>query len=268
MQMWKTKPKEPPQAAAASQHALQTTPQTTPKVITFMSMKGGAGKTIGLMALASALVERGHRVGVLEADEVAPITRWRNHAKKKETWNPDIFIHQARAVGDLETVFQSIGKDNVEFLLVDTAGGGSDLNQTLILNSQLVIVPTGLDPTEMDALFETCNYLIDVVDGSAEEIPVVIMLNRTPTREAALPVTHRMALQALIDAGMPVLNSRLPRRQVLADTAASGILKRYYEYCRSAPERRLMAPEVLKAIKDSEALADEVLSLLTSPMEV
>ena len=238
-----------------------------PKIITFISMKGGAGKTISLMALASALVERGHRVAVLEADEVTPVTKWRKHALSKKTWNPDVFIHQARTVEDLKIAFEGIEKDEVDYVLVDTAGGGSDLNQTLILNSQLVIVPTGLDPTEMDALFETCNYLIEVVDGSAVEIPVVILLNRTPTRDSALSVTHRRGLTTLIEAQMPVLESRLPRRQVHADTASSGILKRYYQHCRSRPDRRVMAPEILKAINDSEALTDEVLAILSEPVE-
>ena len=238
-----------------------------PKIITFMSMKGGAGKTISLMALASALVERGHRIAALEADEITPITKWRKHALNKKTWNPDVFIHQARTVEDLEIAFAGIEKDRVDYVLVDTAGGGSDLNQTLILNSQLVIVPSGLDPTEMDALFETCNYLVEVVDGAAVEIPIVILLNRTPTRESALSVTHRMGLTTLTDAQMPVLKSRLPRRQVHADTASSGILKRYYAHCRGRPERRVMAPEVLKAINDSEALTDEILAILAETLE-
>ncbi len=240
---------------------------SAPKVITFMSMKGGAGKTISLMALASGLVERGFRVATLEADEVTPITKWRKHALGKETWNPNVFIHQARHAEDLPVVFQAIEKDNVDYVLVDTKGGGSDINQTLILNSQLVIVPSGLDGTEMDALFETCNYLVEVVEDAAEEIPVVILLNRTPTRESALPVTHRMSLATLIKAELPVLRTRLPDRQVHADTASSGILKRYYEYCRVTPDRRLVAPEVLKAIRDSEALTDEVLAILTAPEE-
>lgn len=237
-------------------------------MITFMTMKGGAGKTIGLMALASTLVERGHRLAIFEADENEPISEWARHGKDKGTWSDEILIYPVADFDDLMEANAQATKAGADYILVDTKGGGSDLNQNLILNSKLVIVPSGLDVTEMGALFKTCGYLLELTEDAADEIPVVILLNRTPRTDATLPSTHKRGLKALLDADMPVLDARLPRRQVLADIASAGILQRYYTYCLDLPGRRLMAPEVLKAIKDAEILTDEILDVLKPEMEV
>ncbi len=237
-------------------------PDTYPPMITFVSMKGGAGKTIGLMALASSLIERGHRVAIFEADENEPITEWKIHGQDKGTWSDEILIYTVRNLEDLTLATQLAAKSGADYTLVDTKGGGSNLNQSLILNSQLVIVPSGLDVTEMQALFKTCNYLIELTEDAEDEVPIVILLNRTPRTNTTLPVTQRLGLKALVDAEMPVLRSRLPDRQVLADIASAGMLQKYYTYCRSRADRRLMAPEVLKAIKDADLLADEILEIM------
>ncbi len=243
-------------------------PASNPPMITFMTMKGGAGKTIGLMALASSLIERGKRLAIFEADENEPISEWSRHGQDKGTWCDDILIYSVRSFDDLMRASKLAAQNGADYILVDTKGGGSDLNQSLILNSQLVIVPSGLDVTEMQALFITCNYLIELTEDAEEEVPVVILLNRTPRNDSTLPVTQKLGLKALVEAGMPVLSARLPRRQVLADIASAGILRRYYTYCRNRPERRLMAPEVLKAVKDADLLTDEILEIMAPATEV
>ena len=231
-------------------------------ILTFMSGKGGAGKTISLMTIVSALSARGKKVAILEADEMRPITAWRADGLEKGTWDEEILIYTIEDADDLGVALRKADEAGADFVFIDTKGGGSDLNQTIILNSQLVIVPTALDINEMKALFRTCNYLVDAIEGFEDEVSVQILLNRTPTRDSALAATNKVGLKALVDAEMPVMTSRLPRRQVFSDLPSGGILHRYFEYCRKHPDRRVMAPEVRKAIKDAEILTDEILSLL------
>ena len=231
-------------------------------ILTFMSGKGGAGKTISLMTIVSALSARGKKVAILEADEMRPITAWRADGLEKGTWDEEILIYTIEDADDLGVALRKADEAGADFVFIDTKGGGSDLNQTIILNSQLVIVPTALDINEMKALFRTCNYLVDAIEGYEDEVSVQILLNRTPTRDSALAATNKVGLKALIDAEMPVMTSRLPRRQVFSDLPQGGILHKYFEYCRKHPDRRVMAPEVRKAIKDADTLTDEVLSLL------
>ena len=45
---------------------------------------------------------------------------------------------------ELERSFEAAERAGCDLALVDTAGGGSDLNTTVMVNSELVIIPTAL----------------------------------------------------------------------------------------------------------------------------
>lgn len=114
------------------------------QMITFVSFKGGAGKSTALMSVASVLVERGNRVAVLDADDNRPMIRWRKYADDLETWDNRCEVIEVRDFDAFEEIHQKLATDNFDYILVDTRGAGSDFNQAIVHNANLIVVPTGL----------------------------------------------------------------------------------------------------------------------------
>lgn len=86
------------------------------KLIPFVSFKGGAGKTTALMAVASCLVARGERVALFEADENAPLARWRQNAMTNETWSEQVLLLPAASERDLERSYERADSEDVPTL--------------------------------------------------------------------------------------------------------------------------------------------------------
>ena len=68
-------------------------------VITIVQTKGGSGKTTSAMLLASAALDAGRRITLIDGDVNAQLCRWRDsfelaawEAVKKPTW-PEDFVH-------------------------------------------------------------------------------------------------------------------------------------------------------------------------------
>ena len=129
-------------------------------VITFMSFKSGVGKTTALMTVASTLLERGHKIACFEADDNRPLSAWRENGIEHGTWDAQCAIYPALSIDLLSQSYEIAERDGVEFGLIDTRGGGSDLNQSILINSDLTIIPTGLSPLEVEDTLETLQYIV------------------------------------------------------------------------------------------------------------
>lgn len=114
------------------------------KQITFASFKGGAGKTTAVMAVTSALADMGKKVALIDADENLPLVEWRESAGKADTWSDDISVFEADDLKAFEEAFESATKRGFDYAIIDTRGGGSELNNACLINTDLVIIPSAL----------------------------------------------------------------------------------------------------------------------------
>ena len=232
-------------------------------MITFVSFKGGAGKSTALMSVASVLVERGNRVAVLDADDNRPMIRWRKYADDLETWDDRCEVIEVRDFDAFEEVYQKIVVENFDYILVDTRGGGSDFNQAIVHNANLIVVPTALSIMELDEAFSTLEWAGNLLKRTKADVPVGILLNRTPTAERDLSTVQRKGLAAL--ANMPVFESRLPTRKAFEDLKAYGLICPYIRHLEANPVRKVMANHVKVALAEAEQLTDEMLEVLAVP---
>lgn len=233
-------------------------------MITFVSFKGGAGKSTALMSVASVLVERGNRVAVLDADDNKPMLRWRKYADDLETWDDRCEVIEVRDFDAFEEVYQKIAAENFGYILMDTRGGGSDFNQAIVHNANLIVVPTALSIMELDEAFSTLEWAGNLLKTTKSDVPVGILLNRTPTAERELSTVQRKGLAAL--SNMPVFENRLPTRKAFEDLKAYGMIYPYIRHLEANPVRKVMANHVKVALAEAEQLTDEMLEVLAVPV--
>lgn len=231
------------------------------KTITFVSFKGGAGKTTSLMLLASILNERGLRVGLFDADENRPLAAWKTYATGLGTWDAErLKVFEALEEDQLEAAVEAAMRDRLDYALVDTHGGGSDLNQLILLNSDLIVIPTDLCVGELDEALKTMEYVLMLLKTAEMDIPTGFLLNRTPLDDGKFAVAEREGMDILRD--LPMFDARLPIQRVFKDIKGSGPLNLYFHHLKADPATRFRAVNIKLALKTAEAFADELLDSL------
>ena len=229
------------------------------KLVSFVSFKGGAGKTTALMAVASALAERGQRFAILEADENYPLRDWQDDATDIGIWDAGACsIMPAGSERDLERSFEAAEQAGCDLALVDTAGGGSDLNTTVMVNSELVIIPTALTTIDLDAALETFDFAAQVYEAQGAETPTRLLVTRMNTGRLAL--SERASLEVIAE--VPQLETKLMSRNAFADLKSIGMLHLYHARLLAIPAKRIAAGHINAARIEARALADEILALI------
>ena len=231
----------------------------TMQVITFMAFKGGAGKTTSLSLLASVLNSRGVRIGLVDADENKSIHKWRDYSLKLGTWDDEkIKVYEGWDEERLETAFAQAANDDLAYVLVDTHGGGSELNQLAVLNSNLIVIPTDLSVGELDIALETMEYILNLQEVAETDIPTGLLLNRTPTDDSKFAVAEKQGMLVLKE--LPVFERRIPFNRLYKDMDANGPLNHYARYLQDDPATRFRAFHAKQALKQAEPMVDELLA--------
>ena len=229
------------------------------QMISFVSFKGGAGKTTALMAIASALVERGRKVLLLEADENEPLALWQRAGEEMGTWSDRCRIGSAESLDSAQAAVEQAEADGFEFALADTAGGGSELNMMLIVNSDLVIVPSALTVLDIDGAITTMRFVTGNASRSVgRKIPTRLLLSQFP--QSRLKTGEQENLTAI--AALPQFATRLTERAAFADLRGTGLFGQYYDLLSASPGKRLLANHLMVAIGEARDVTDEMLAIL------
>lgn len=218
----------------------------------------GAGKTTALMAVASCLVARGERVALFEADENAPLARWRQNAMTNETWSEQVLLLPAASERDLERSYERADSEGCAYALADTAGGGSELNTIAMTNAESIVIPTGLSVIDLDEALSTLAFASDLFTQLNQPSPARMLFTRWP--QGKLKAAEEANIST-ID-GLPVFDAKLTERAAFADLKATGLLHAYRGHLAATPSRRLLARHIELAIAEAEALTDEILTTL------
>ncbi len=205
------------------------------KLITFSSFKGGAGKTTALMGLCSALIEQGRRIALFEADENRPLSRWHENAINRGTWSPECDIFVADELELLEAAYAEAEADEFDYALVDTQGGSSELNNTIIASSDMLIVPTMLTPLDVDEALSTYRYIIELLIGEQLVVPTAILQQRVPM--GRLTISQRSVSEMLH--ALPLTETPLHERDAFAAMKERGMLHLCMGLASTDPTQRL-----------------------------
>jgi len=126
------------------------------QAVTFFAPYGGAGRTTAAMAIASANVEMGRRVQILEvvdqlSSEVRNPGEYSLWAKATRT-SPDQYLPRVEQIGhesDLAARLADLCKEGIDLVLVDTPPWESAISNAAIEVSDLVVVPISKSISEI-----------------------------------------------------------------------------------------------------------------------
>ena len=170
-----------------------------PTTVSFVSQKGGVGKSTLARLLAVGSAHRGHRTLLADFDlEQLTCVEW-NALRLKNSVEPDI---DARAFKSLKKLRKA--EDAVDLIVVDTRGLADDLTKDVAEDSDVVFLPTG---TSGDDLRPTLALARKLAKHGAEGRLVMVLskIGRSETQLAK-------AIETIAESGFELLTEQWPLR--------------------------------------------------------
>lgn len=149
------------------------------KVISFISRKGGTGKTTNAINLATMLHSLGNKVLLIETDTNYTLSTLR----KMELFKTGAKEDQLFAILPSEDLIISeemdtYKKKNFDFIILDTAGKTTDVSiKKICVSSDLVLIPTSLSQNDLLVTYQTVEDLKPAKELN-EKLKIAILPNR------------------------------------------------------------------------------------------
>ncbi|CAA9306620.1 MAG: ParA-like protein [uncultured Microvirga sp.] len=140
------------------------------KAITFVTQKGGSGKSTLCISLAVAAQETGRSVCILEMDRQATVSDWAEH---RQSSSPEVAQIDAP---QLDQVMQSLKGTAYDYVFIDTPGVDSPGTLSAIRAADLCIIPCRPTPADLRAFKPTLAAMYRL------EKKFSFVLNQTPPR--------------------------------------------------------------------------------------
>lgn len=169
------------------------------KIVVVVNLKGGVGKTTLALNLACALAVRGHRTLLVDADAQRSATRWSARRLPAEVVN----LPPGAGSGRPEAWVRELAelRRRCTRLVVDLPAVLDDLAGAALLFADLALVPTGLDPIELEATRRTLRVLARARAQRRDGRPHAILV---PNRVEGSFLRVRRGLRALSATGEEV----------------------------------------------------------------
>src|SRR3954452_15032996 len=211
------------------------------KIIVVASSKGGVGKTLVSMVLASRLAADELRVAAIDADPNGALADWRANV-----WDGPAFAVEAEPdaarlahrIPDLAAA--------TDLLIVDTAGLGNQAAAAAIASADAVIVPMLASRADIAEATRTVQLAQGLARAARREIPARVLRNKVNARTAVA----QHARGEVESAGLPLLTTALSQVVAYTELTHNGRL-----------------PRQLPASLEIERLVDELRSLGWLPLQ-
>lgn len=179
------------------------------RIVTVAQQKGGAGKTTLAAHLAVTWAKDGLKVGVVDIDPQASLTKWfAERARVK-----DAVPIELRCVGGwrVQAEVEKLAK-LVDIVVVDSPPHAETESKIAVRTADLVLVPAQPSPMDLWATKVTLDL------ARTEKRPALVILNRMPAR-GKLADQMRMKYAEL---GAPVADTVLGSRVAFASSMLEG----------------------------------------------
>lgn len=180
-------------------------------IYAMLSQKGGVGKTTLSIHLADALVRRGARVLLIDADPQQTAMKW---STIRAGENPFSVIAMAKPT--LHKELRPIAADYTD-IVIDGPPRIHELTKSIILSTDQVVIPVQPSPADVWATSETVD-LINEGRVFKETLKSVIVVNR----KIVNTVLARDVREALRTLNTPVLEADISQRVAFAEAFAGG----------------------------------------------
>lgn len=164
--------------------------------ITIMHTKGGVGKTTSAMYLATAASRAGIKSVVVDSDSQGSAGAWAKIASKRTRKLPFEVVETGSNISPL--IKDLAGPDGLVF--IDTPPGTSPAISESVKLADLVVVPCGASPIELQRVWPTLSFL----NGH----PALVLLTNVDLRSNLSAQIRKR----LLETEVPVLRSLVPQR--------------------------------------------------------
>ena len=141
-------------------------------VITVASSKGGPGKTALCQVIAGSLAGS-MRIALLDADPTQALSRWAGSAYE----GPAFEIHAEPDETRLAHLINAKA-DNMDLVMVDTAGFGNRAATVAMTSADAVLIPTLAGEADITEAEKTMRLLEGLAAAARREIPGRVVFNR------------------------------------------------------------------------------------------
>jgi chromosome partitioning protein len=173
-------------------------------VVSFVTQKGGSGKSTTAASVAVAAFEQGRRVFMLELDRQGTLSDWTESRKADE--GPDFERIDAIA---LDKALSTLKAEGYDLTIIDTAGIDSPATNAAMRAADLCLIPCRPTATDLRGCLPTVQTLIRLEKGFA------FVLTQCPPRSPRVDET-RTGLAALGLIAEPPIVSRADHQDAMA----------------------------------------------------
>jgi len=193
-------------------------------IISFISRKGGTGKTTNAINLATTLHQMGKRVLLVETDTNYTLNTLRKMEVFKSNEQQGSFELLGSQDGQIaDELVQLKERRNTDFIIVDSAGKTTDEGiKKLCLVSDAVIVPTSLTQNDLLVTYQTVADLAPARTLNPK-LRIIILPNRI--HSATNLYTVRDALRNLDAIILPVM---VPQKNLFVNFSTMDAEKEYH----------------------------------------
>jgi chromosome partitioning protein len=175
--------------------------------VVFISPKGGAGKTTAALALALGLVERGHRVAMIDSDPNKPLVRWASLPNSSDA----ISVHPAPTVQDIRDAAREAQRRAPEWTILDTEGTERGAVVLAALRFDLVLTPLAGSHLDLCEAIKAAEMVQAFGRRAGRPIPHRALLTRVPA--AIKPKMLKSVVAELRQAGVQILPTPLIEKE-------------------------------------------------------
>lgn len=206
-------------------------------ILSFAGQKGGSGKSTTAIAVAVELVERGHRVLLVDVDPQGSVKRWGDVAALEGGEHvPTVTALGAGLHRHLPPLAASY-----DHVLLDCPPRHGELQRAALAVSDLAVLPCGPSAIDAWALAESVD-LVREARAHRPELAAVVLI----TRKLPRTVIGARARHALVELGLPVLEQEITLRVTYQEAPAAGRGPTTYDPpSAAAREVRALATELL-----------------------
>lgn len=207
-------------------------------IIALVNQKGGVGKTTIAVHLAMGLALREHRVMLVDADPQGSSLTWSGNREEPCPF-PVIGLPQPIIHKELPKLAA-----NYDFIIIDGPPRVYDVTRSILLASDMILIPVTPSPYDVWATEETIHVLKEVLSFK-ESLKAFLLINRKIMKT----VIGRDVIDALASFNIPVLQSRLSQRVGFAETVGEGKTVLEIEpYSDASDEVRALIKEIVEEI--------------------
>ncbi|WP_193187615.1 AAA family ATPase [Nisaea sediminum] len=185
------------------------------KIITFVTMKGGSGKSTSAMCLGAYWHKQGAKVALIDADPAGTLVRWIEAGEDLA----DLAAATA-GPGTVEKQIDAFLKDGFDTIIIDTPGFQSEATDAAIRRADLLLIPMRPSPIDYQVAADTAEHV-----ARLSTAPVRFVLSQT-TRGSVIARHMRAQME---DAGLQPMNVEFPARVAYGEAALAGTTPSYYQ---------------------------------------